>query len=161
MVRRDDERPEARPAVWLLWIAGGIAVVLGAALLFELYAMGRATAQGGALTAREEIAAARQGARLFAEALASASGEAAVSDLPSITRRLDEADVRWETVVGSLRSAPDENSLADAAELIAEYRGVCSGWLDRVGANPPGPSPDATADPCAAALRRVQSQSAR
>lgn len=161
MLKRDDERAAARPAVWLVWIAAAVGLVLVAALLFEHYAMGRATAQGGALTAREDIAAARQGARLFAEALASASGESAVSDLPSITRRLDEADVRWEAVVGSLRSAPDEDSLADAAELIAEYRGVCSGWLDQVGANPPGPGPDTTADPCAAALQRVQSRPAR
>lgn len=161
MQRRDDERPAARPAVWLVWIAAVVGVVLVAALLFEHYAMGRATAQVEALTAREDIGAARQGARLFAEALASAPGEAAISDLPSITLRLDQADVRWETVVGSLRSAPDEQSLADAAKLVAEYREICSGWLDQVGATPPGSDPDATADPCAAALQRVQSQSAR
>ena len=156
-----EERPAARPVVWLLWTGAVVGLVFVAVLLSEHYAMRRATAQGGALTAREEIAAARQGARLFAEALASAPGEAAISDLPSITLRLDQADVRWETVVGSLRSAPDEQSLADAAKLIAEYREICSGWLDQVGATPPAPDPNAAADPCAAALQRVQSRSAR
>lgn len=156
-----DERPEARPVVWLLWIAAGVAVVLGAALLFELYAMGRATAQGGALNAREEIAAAREGARHFAEALASAPDGVAGADWPALSRRLDDADARWESVVGSLRSSPDERSLADAAELVAEYRGVCSVWLDQVGATPPAAEPGAPADPCAAALQRAQSLAPR
>ena len=155
-MRTTDERPAARPAVWLLWMAGGIALVFVAVLLSEHYVLRRATAQGGALTAREEIASARQGARLFAEALASAPGDAARADLPALLRRLDQADVRWETVVGSLRSSPDDRSLADAEALIAEYHGVCRGWLDQVGAGEP--ASDATGGPCALALQRVQTQ---
>ena len=138
---------------WVVLALGVGGVVLAGAVLSGYFALRQAMARSEAAIARAELGEARQGATLLVQALASARGAAAGTDVAALERGLDDTDARWETVSELLRTSGDDQALASAAELIAAYNGICSGWLDRVRV---GAHPTVASTPCALALAHVR-----